>query len=140
VKYLAIALAVPAFGGCRSPDYVETSVAQGQGTIDGSRGNDYDQDTQSFMLTTGWAIGQQGAAYKNLAALDVSKAGQLRTTTEAPPPVVVVGSHEPHGPDPHEDAAEGLGKLYAALGSVVAIFGSLLFGAFRKSPAPEVSQ
>jgi hypothetical protein len=116
---------------CRSPDYVETSIAQGQGTIDGTRANDYTQDTQSFMLTTGWSIGQQGQAMKNLAALDVSKAGVLRTDTyQAPAPIIV----EQHGHDEADPEAEGLGKLYAALGSVVVILGGLFVTTFKKKP------
>lgn len=123
MKFLALGVLIACVvDACRSPDYVETSVAQGQGTIDGSRANDYDTDYQSFMLTLGWSIGQQGEAMKNLAALDISKAGALRTETYSGPVVVAPTIEHHHDEEPEEE--DHMGTIAASVATLLTLVGA----------------
>ncbi len=124
------------FTSCRGPDYLETSVYQGEGFIDGSRANDYDQDSRGLMLTAGWHAGQQGEAMKNLAALDVSKAGVLRTESYGPISVDLIAPEHDHGVDVDPEA-EGRGKLWAALATVVTVGVGGLIHRFTRRSDPE---
>ena len=63
---------------CQGPDEISISpwYGTGQSTWSGE-GRDYTSHESGAMFTATWYMGDQRVAYENLAALDVSKAGQL---------------------------------------------------------------
>lgn len=60
------------------PDYVELSpyIQRGDNRFDRPV-NNFDEDAYGLAFTVGWNVGQQSQAYRNLAALDVSRSGEL---------------------------------------------------------------
>lgn len=75
MKYLALLLLL---ASCRAPDEVSVSPWYGTGMATWSgEGRDYTSHDSGLMLSLTWAVGKRYEAYRNLAALDVSKAGEL---------------------------------------------------------------
>ena len=70
-------------GSCAAlePDYFEVSPGYTWGSSDGRFADQpsyhADEDAYAVFFTVGWNVGETGEAMRNLARLDVSKAGQL---------------------------------------------------------------
>lgn len=100
MKHAALLLA-----SCASaaPDYLELSPSYGQGSSTFERPvTNFDSETWALGVTVGWNLGVQHQAYRNLAALDVSKAGQLRTTDEKPPAALSLSFDQREAQEPEE--------------------------------------
>lgn len=65
--------------GCAAlePDYFELGGGMTQGGIRPARNSRYDTTTESIGFTFGWNLGTQAKAFRNLADIDVSRAGEL---------------------------------------------------------------
>jgi len=75
MKLLPLLLLLPA---CRTPDEFALSPWYGTSAATWSgEGRDFDGHESGLMGTWTWSLGKRYEAYSNLAALDVSKAGQL---------------------------------------------------------------
>jgi hypothetical protein len=60
------------------PDYFEASPYLQSGSNSFARPvNNFDEDAYGLLFTVGWNVGQMSRAYRNLAALDVSRSGEL---------------------------------------------------------------
>lgn len=102
-------LALIALGlSCQAPDEISVSAFGSSGHSDiGDREFGLDTNNSGGMLTLTWAMGKRREAFRNLAALDVSKAGQLTLRDDhhagaAPPVTVVVEAEEPE-PEPEPE-------------------------------------
>lgn len=108
MKTFILAL-VLAFIGCRAPDEISLSPWYGTGQSTWSNeGRDFSSHTSGLMGTATWSVGKRYEAYKNLAALDVSKAGQLTLRDDhhdvAPTPIIIpVAGKDPVDPVIPED-------------------------------------
>ena len=77
MKY--ISLIIVFLFGCTAlePDYVELGGGVEQGGITHGRNGSYDTGAEWVGVTLGWNLGVQSKAMRNLADLDVSRAGEL---------------------------------------------------------------
>ena len=133
--------------GCHAPAYLELSpyLQQGENTFDRPPSN-FDEETYGLMFTLGWNLGSQNEAYRNLANLDVSKAGQLTLRPDGPGSLSVnVAGQEgsesiPDALMPPATKEGGLAFLYWGLGLLPAAAAYWLYRRARRNgqaePAP----
>lgn len=71
-------IALTLLSACAGPDYFELDVyhQQGHNRFDRPVTN-FDEETYGLGGTLGWNLGEQAEAMSNLAALDISKSGEL---------------------------------------------------------------
>lgn len=139
MKYPILVALLISSTACRTPDQLTVSpyYSSGHSTFERSFAG-VDSNESGVMFSLSWSLGKRYEAFKNLAALDVSKAGQLTLRDDhsshmkevAPVTVVVEGSEEPEAPgaQPHvpgiipditTDPMEALAYLLWALGVLV---------------------
>ncbi len=104
---------------CRSPDYIEAGTSVSDGEID--RGHGVTTEAYSLGFTVGWHAGRTGRAMENLAALDVSRAGELSIRDDGHDVIVQAPADAPED-DPEEPLSKALiGAISAA---VLALLGA----------------
>ena len=135
-KVIAPLLFVIASCGSLEPDYFELGGEVGQGAINHDRHGGYDTTSESLAFAFGWNLGQQSKAMKNLADLDVSKAGELSLRDNSRDSSIIInndkekslieeseGIHEQLAPTKNKE--EGLAFLMWSGGILILAFGAM---------------
>ena len=122
---------------CRvtEPSYFEMSPYLQRGSHEFSRPvSSFDEDSYGLMFTLGWNLNEQYEGMRNLASLDVDKAGRLTLDQPEPPVPVIVTPGSPtevtvenDGPipielNPPKRTEEAISFLLWAMGISIIVF------------------
>ena len=135
-KVIAPLLLLLAACGSLEPDYFELGGGMSQGIINHNRNGGYDTQSETAAFVFGWNLGNQAKAMKNLADLDVSRAGELslRDGSSKESSIIINNEkensleEEPEGiPEqlaPTKNKEEGLAFLMWSSGVLILAFGA----------------